>query len=174
MKTSFPALLGLIGLSAVAFAQRPEQVVTIRGDREPEESEKLVQIWLYPEDHEGLTIKLQGFIFEPEYFEYFPDINGYLFSCEPVNLARNNAFHAHVGNATFLSREKLNFFCSTADGQRIRQLFKERPGEIAMPAEVVIEITRRDYLWLGVLKSYTPRKEVDSAAPAPPNTRLRE
>ena len=158
--------LGLLfGLQATSHGQvaggqsATAETIEIRGDRKPSESEKLVSIWLFPEDHNGKRLTLKGFIFEPENFEYFPDLNGYLFSCEPVNLGRNNAFHAHVGDATFLSREKLNFFCSTADGQRIRQLFKQHQGEIAIPASVELVIRRRDGCYFADLITFTPHHE---------------
>ena len=137
----------------------PNEVLEIRGDRKPAEAEKLSAIWLYPEDYLGKRVKLQGFIFEAENFEYFPEQNGYLFSCEPVIYGRNNAFHVHVGNATFLSREKLNFFCSTAEGQRIRQLFKTHPDELAVPANVVLEIRQRDGIYFADLISFAPKHE---------------
>lgn len=157
----------LLGLPAISRGQArvgeaaAAETTEIRGDRKPAESEKLVSIWLYPEDHVGKRLALKGFIFEPEDFEYFPDLNGYLFSCEPVNLGRNNAFHAHIGSATFLSREKLNFFCSTADGQRIRQLFKQHQGEVAIPASVIVEIRNRDGCYFADLISFTPRREME-------------
>jgi hypothetical protein len=150
-----------VGMSLAARAQAPadrqsEKVLDIRGDRRPSEAEKLNAVWLYPEDYIGQTIRLRGFLFEPENLEYIPDQNGYLFSCEPLIYGRNDAYHAHVGNATFLSQEKLNFFCSTADGRRIRQLFKEHQGEIAMPAEVLLEVRQRNGLYFGDLVSFTP------------------
>lgn len=147
----------LLPLTSPSLAQESSaSVLEIRGDSGPSEAEKLVAVWLYPEDYEGKTIKLRGFMFEPENFEYFPDENGYLFSIEPVNLGRNDAYHSHVGNATFLSREKLNFFCSTSDGQRIRRLFKQHQGKLAIAADVELKVEKRNYLYLGVLTSFKP------------------
>jgi hypothetical protein len=161
MKTLLPVLT-LVLCAPPIFGEEPaDRTITIRGDGRPAEAAKISSIWLYPEDYEGITLKLYGFIYEPENFEYFPELNGYIFSCEPVVAGRNNAFHAHIGNANFLSREKLNFFCSTADGQRIRRMFKERPGEVALPAEVVIEVKRRDNVYLGVVKSFEPRNATE-------------
>ena len=158
MKTRLTALIFLALLTPLTAAEDPDaKTIDIRGDKSALESNKISSVWLYPEDYEGKTIRLYGFLFEPENFEYFPDLNGYLFSFEPVLYARNNSYHVHVGNSTFMSREKLNFFCSTADGQRIRRLFKEHQGDVAMPAEVVIEVKQRDYVYLGILKSYKPR-----------------
>ena len=154
-------LMPTSGWCQVAADSVADRTIEIRGDRRPSEAEKLNAIWLYPEDYVGKTIRLKGFLFEPENFEYFPDQNGYLFSCEPVVYGRNNAFHAHVGNATFLSREKLNFFCSTAEGQRIRQLFKQHLGEIALPIEVVLEIRKRNELYFADLISYTSNRARD-------------
>jgi hypothetical protein len=62
-----------------------------------------------------------------------------------------------VGNATFLSRKKLNFFCSTEEGERLRQSFKANPTEIATPANVVLKITQRNGYYFADLISYTPK-----------------
>jgi hypothetical protein len=154
MKVCFLVPIFAAVLSAVAIAQ-DSVPLDIHGDRLAD-ADKLSSIWLYPEDHEGKTIRLYHFCFEPENFEYFPEVNGYLFSCEPVAYGRDSV-HPHVGKSDFLSREKLNFFCPTAEGQRIRRLFKERQGEVALPAEVVIQIEKRNEIYLGVLVSYKPR-----------------
>ena len=163
MKTLSTILILLLCAPPLVGEDSVGRTIVIRGDGRPSEAAKLSSIWLYPEDYDGVTIKLYGFIFEPESFEYFPDLNGYLFACEPVVYGRSNAYHPHIGNATFLSREKLNFFCSTADGQRIRRLFKEHPGEVALPAEVVIEVKRQDNVYLGALKSFQPRNATEEA-----------
>jgi hypothetical protein len=158
-------LSGLSLLASGGWAQPPDataagKTLAIRGDRKLAEAEQLHAIWLYPEDYLGKTLTLEGFIFEPENFEFHASLNGYLFACEPVLYARNNAFHAHVGNPTFLSPEKLNFFCSTTEGRRIRELFKQHQGEVAMPARVVVEIRQRDGVYFADLISYTPRREL--------------
>ena len=172
MKKAYRGVAILALLLRLATAQEPaSQTIEIRGDGRPSEAAKLSAIWLYPEDYEGKTIKLYGFLFEAENFEYFPELNGYLFCCEPVVFGRNNAFHAHVGNATFLSREKLNLFCSTADGQRIRRLFKEHQGEVAMPGEVVLEVKKRDNVYLGIVSSFQPKNLTEQGNAVPRDDR---
>jgi hypothetical protein len=152
-------------LTSLSAAQEAAQsTIDVHGDQLAD-AEKMVSIWLYPEDYESKTIRLYHFCFEPENFEFFPDINGYLFSCEPAVYGRNS-IHPHIGRSQFLSREKLNLFCSTSEGQRIRQLFKERQGDVAMPAEVVLRIEKRDYIYYGVLVSYKPQAAAQQPASA--------
>jgi hypothetical protein len=151
-------LLSLLCVSLSRGQEPAGRAIEIKGDGRPAEAEQLVAIWLYPEDYEGKMIKLHGFLFEPENFEYFPDENGYLFSFEPANLGRDKSVHPHVGNATFLSREKLNFFCSTSDGQRIRRLFKHHQANQVIAADVELKVEKRNYVYLGVVTSFKPTK----------------
>ncbi|MCU0878582.1 MAG: hypothetical protein MUF06_12425 [Pirellulaceae bacterium] len=161
MKTLFPIVVGVATLLPVLLgAQEPKpaaRVLEVWGDRLPVETGKLEAVWLYPEDYEGYTIKVRGYIYEPQNFEFFPDLNGYLLSFEPVILGRSGTYHAHVGKCDFLSREKLNFFCTTAEGRRIREIFKKNPGESAIPSEVVFEVRKRDGIYFADLISFTPR-----------------
>ena len=162
MKKPVCAIVCLLLGGPLVWAQEPTgPMLEIRGDGRPAQAEKLFKVWLYPEDYVGTTIKLHGFLFEPQNFEYFPEQNGHLFCCEAVIHKRDSDYHTYVGNATFLSQDKLNFFCTTADGQRIRELFKTRPAYLALAADVVLEVQRRDHLYFGVVTSFKP----DSAPP---------
>jgi hypothetical protein len=163
MRICFLIATCTIVFTAVSTAQEVAPI-EIYGDRLAD-AEKLNSIWLYPEDYEGKTIRLYRFCFEPENFEYFPELNGYLFSCEPVAYGRDSV-HPHVGKSELLSREKLNLFCSTAEGKRIRSMFKERQGEVALPAEVVITIEKRNDVYFGNLVSYKPRS-LEQQPPVP-------
>jgi hypothetical protein len=165
--------LSFLLLSSILVGQEPSPgTIEIYGNRLAD-AEKLIAIWLYPEDYENKTIRLYGYLFEPQNFEYFSDLNGYLFQCEPVIYGRR-AFHPHVGNATFLSREKLNFFCTTAQGQYVRQLFKEHQGdqhhegEFGLPSEVVLKVEKRNNVYLAVLVSFKHREGFGPAKVAPP------
>jgi len=55
-----------------------------------------------------------------------------------------------------MSREKLNFFCSTAEGQRLRRLFKQHTDEWAVAADVVLEVKKRDGMYFGEIVSFSP------------------
>ena len=144
------------------------QVIEVNGNGNAKEATTLSTIWLNPEDYEGRTIRLRGFIFEPENFEYFPDHNGYLFTLEPVIYGRNNSKHAHIGYATFVSYEKLNFFCSTGDGQRIRRLFKHHANEHALAADVELEVRKINNIYFGVVTSFKLVKLSEPKAEALP------
>ncbi|MFM2095403.1 MAG: hypothetical protein RIS70_2527 [Planctomycetota bacterium] len=138
------------------------QVIEVNGNGNAKEAAKLWEIWLNPEEYEGRIIRLRGFIYEPENFEYFPDQNGYLFTLEPLIYGRNNSKHAHVGYSTFLSHEKLNFFCTTADGQRIRRLFKNHSGEHAIAADVELEVRKTNGIYFGMVTSFKLAKLPES------------
>jgi hypothetical protein len=156
-KTLWIFLSWALLLLPAAAQELSGRTIEIKGDGRPAEAARLSAIWLYPEDYEGKSIKLHGFLLEAENFEYFPEQNGYLFSCEPVIYGRNNAFHAHVGNATFLSQEKLNFLCSTADGQWIRRLFKQHPDEWAITVDITLKVEKREGKYFGTVTSFKPK-----------------
>lgn len=130
------------------------KIIEVNGNGNAKEAEKLWTIWLNPEEYEGRIVRLRGFVFEPENFEYFPDHNGYLFTLEPLTYGRNNSKHAHVGYATFVSQEKLNFICTTGDGQRIRRLFKYHAKEHALAADVEFEVRKTNNIYFGVVTTF--------------------
>ena len=149
---------------SVAFVVQPvfgqdrePKTIEIRGDRVPVEAAQLTTIWLFPEDYVGTRIRLHGFLLEAENVEFFPELNGYLFSCEPTIYGRAKAIHPHVGNASFLSQEKLNFFCSRADGQRLRQLFKKNSTESAIMVDMVLEVKQKDGKYFGTVTLLQPQ-----------------
>ena len=146
---------------AAAHGQVPEAPkIDIRGDRLAD-AEKMTAIWLYPEDHVNQTMRLSKFLFEAENFELHPDTNGYLFSFEPVIYGRLMD-HPHIGNCNRVSPLKLNFWCSTAQGERIRKLFKNGGGQYAMPAEVNLKIEKRDNGYFAALLSFTSSLETNA------------
>lgn len=148
-------LFAMTSLLPFAGAQEPaKDMIEINGNWHPAEVAKLERIWLYPEDYEGKTIALKGFLFKAEDFEYFPEHEGYLFCCEPAVFGRNLNVHAYIGNATFVSREKLNFFCTKADGQLVRKLFKESARELPVSADFVLQIQKRNGIYFGVVSSF--------------------
>jgi hypothetical protein len=154
----FLAICLAVALVSTANAQVPTSpTIDIRGDNLPD-MDKLSTIWIYPEDYEGKTIRLSKMLFEVENFEFHPQVKGFLFSFEPVILERK-AFHPHIGNCNFLSHVKLNFYCSAAQGEQIRQMFKGRQDAFGMPTEVMLKVEKRDNVFLGVLVSFTPRNE---------------
>jgi len=157
MRNKFAStLLALILLaSAVSAQERAGEIIEINGNWHPSEVSKLEKIWLYPEDYEGKSVRLKGFLFKPEDFEYFPEHDGYLFCCEPAVFGRNLNVHAYIGNATFLSREKLNFFCTKADGQLVRKLFKERASDLPVSADFVLQVQKRNGAYFGVVTNFT-------------------
>lgn len=172
-------IVGILILTTAAFvaalplaAQQPpisdknanDQSLEIKGNGNAKDAAQLEKIWLYPEDHLGQRIRLRGFLFEPDHFEYFPDHNGYLFSLEPLIYGRNNSMHAHIGNSHFVSHEKLNFFCTTADGQRIRRLFKSHANEVAIAADVELEVRKVNEIFFGHVLSFKPVKLPEPSA----------
>lgn len=149
-------LLATIFLPPAIGAQEPaKDVIEINGNWHPAEVTKLERIWLYPEDYEGRTVALRGFLFRPEDFEYFPEHDGYLFCCEPAVFGRNLNVNAYIGNATFLSREKLNFLCNKSDGQLVRRLFKESSHDRPVSADIVLEVIKRNGIYFGKVTSFT-------------------
>jgi hypothetical protein len=159
MKNNYAAiLLAMFLLPQFAAAQdTPKDTIEINGNWHPAEVTKLERIWLYPEDYEGKTVILRGFLFKAENFEYFPEHDGYLFCCEPAVFGRNLSVHALIGNATFVSREKLNFLCTKADGQLVRKLFKESARDLPVSGDFVIEIKKRNDIYFGLVTSFTHR-----------------
>jgi hypothetical protein len=157
MKNKYWPILVVTILSPPAIgAQEPaKDAIEINGNWHPSEVSKLERIWLYPEDYEGKTVTLRSFLFRPADFEYFPEHDGYLFCCEPAVFGRNLNVNASIGNATFLSREKLNFFCTKADGQRVRKLFKESAGDLPVSADFVLEIQKRNGIYFGVVTTFS-------------------
>jgi hypothetical protein len=119
--------------------------------------EKLERIWLFPEDYEGKTVTLRAFLFKPENFEYFPEHDGYLFCFEPAIFGRHLNVNPYIGNPTFLSREKLNFLCTKADGQLVRRLFKESTRSLPIMADVTLDVKKRNGLYFGVVSAFRQR-----------------
>jgi hypothetical protein len=149
-------LLVTIVLPPAAGAQEPaKDSIEINGNWHPSEVSRLERIWLYPEDYEGKIITLTAFLFKPENFEYFPEHDGYLFCCEPAIFGRHLNVNPYIGNATFLSREKLNFFCTKSDGQLVRQRFKESSRNLPVLADIVLEVKKRNGVYFGVVTSFT-------------------
>ncbi len=151
-------LLATILLPQISGAQdAAKDAIEINGNWHPAEVTKLERVWLYPEDYEGKTITLRGFLFKAENFEYFPEHEGYLFCCEPAVFGRNLNVHAMIGNPTFVSREKLNFFCTKADGQLVRKLFKESARDLPVSGDFVLQVQKRNGIYFGVVSSFTHR-----------------
>ena len=159
MKNScWPILFATIVLPLVATAQEPaKETIEINGNAHPLEVAKLERIWLFPEDYEGKTVTLRAFLFKPENFEYFPEHDGYLFCFEPAIFGRHLNVNPYIGNPTFLSREKLNFLCTKADGQLVRRLFKESSRSLPVMADVTLEVKKRNGFYFGVVSAFTPR-----------------
>jgi len=157
--TCWPILFATAFLPLVAGAQEPASgSIEINGNAHPQEVEKLERIWLFPEDYEGKTVTLRAFLFKPENFEYFPEHDGYLFCFEPAIFGRHLNVNPYIGNPTFLSREKLNFLCTKADGQLVRQLFKESSRSLPVMADVTLGVKKRNGFYFGVVTAFTPRR----------------
>lgn len=137
MKTLIPIVLGvaslLPGLLIAQEAQPAARVLEVWGDRLPVETGKLEMAWLYPEDYEGYTIKVRGYIYEPQNFEFFPDLNGYLLSFEPVILGRSGTYHAHVGKCDFLSRKSSTFSARRQKAGAFAKSSRKIPARVRSP-----------------------------------------
>jgi len=163
MRTLFAFILLFASYPFFVGAQEPENgALELNGDVAPSQipqlSAKLNRLWLFPEDYEGKTVHLKSFLFEAENLEPCREVNGYLFSCEPVVFAHNDQERMHIGNARHLSRDKLNFVCSDEQGQAIRNRFKQIKDDPVLSADVTMQIRReKDGAFWAVVTSFSAR-----------------
>lgn len=138
-------------------------VVEIPGSGKPSENARLADVWLNPEKYVGQVLRLRGWVLEPQYFEYIPEQSGYLFSVAPRQLASHMPAPPRFGHATYLSREKLNFFCWTGEGQRISRMLKlaATGGVLTVDIDLTIEI--RNDIYFAIVTAIEATQIYDSA-----------
>ncbi len=49
----------------------------------------------------------------------------------------------------------LNFFCTKADGQLVRKLFKESARDLLVSGDFVLQVQKRNGIYFGVVSSFT-------------------